>query len=188
VNSVPDFTKLPLQMLLCTVLLFLRFDSRATSKTSTHSKHVHATVADQPGSQVITVGQSQTTARLLRQVRDDSLDPRHITRKSFVKFMVLSNDTRVQVAIGILCCTVGVYARRKATRQHHLSQGCIQQTRLACRLIHNLGNACASSAASRCVCNSERNSALSGTVLDALHLSELVLKTCRVNIHVMRKQ
>ena len=116
------------QMHLCAVLLLLTFGSRATSKTSTHSKHMHATVADQPGSQVITVGQSQTTASLLRQVRDDSLDPRHITWKSLVKLMVLSDDARVQMAIGILCCTVGVYARRKPTRQHHLSQGCIQQT------------------------------------------------------------
>ncbi len=137
-----------------------------------HTKHVQATVADQPGSQVITVGQSQTTARLLRQVRDDPLDPRHITWESFVKLMVLSNDARVQMAIGIFCCTVGVYARGEPTRQHHLSQGCIQQTRLACsRLIHNLCNAYASSAASRCLCNSERKSALSGMVNDVSCIS-----------------
>ena len=138
------------------VALF-EFDSSATSKTSIHSKYVHATVADQPGSQVITVGQLQTTARLLRQVCDDSLDPRHITWKSFVKFMVLSNDARVQMAIGILCCTVGVYARRKAPRQHHLSQCCIQQTRLACRLVEVLCNAYVWSAPSRNLCNSEES-------------------------------
>lgn len=116
-------------------------DSRAISKTSIRIHHVHATVTDQPGSQVITVGQSQTTARLLRQVCDNSLDPCHITWKPFVKFMVLGNDARVQMAISILCRTMGIYARRKAARQHHLSQGCVRQTKLACRLVDILCDA-----------------------------------------------